>query len=175
MFESIAAAVAPSLIGGLLGGSSSGGGQQTVSRDPWAPAQDWMKQNIASGQNLQNQYAANPFSAYQQNAYGNSQQLSQGARSILAQILPQMSGSAGFDRNNPLAKPQGYTFSTPAGIGGNSMNLGFSNLNSSVDPAKTVQAAPAQAPQLSFAEQMAQYQRDQARNNRSWNEPGGHK
>jgi hypothetical protein len=154
---SIAAAVAPSVVGGLLGGSSSGGGQQTVNRDPWAPAQDWLKSNIASGQNLQNQYMTNPFSAYQQQAYGSSQQLSENARAVLGNLIPQMNGFTGFDRNNPTARPTGFSF------GGNpqtpqNLALGF---GPSVNSAAAMQPV-AQQPQSTFATDMAAYNAQQA-------------
>lgn len=150
MFETLLAAAAPSLIGGLLGGSASGGGSQsqTVNKDPWAPAQDWMKANLASGQNLQNQYMANPFSAYQTNAYGNSQQLSQNARALLGSLIPQMSGQTGFDRNNPLAKPQGYNFTMPqpSAMGQTPMPVQNLGIGPSVNSAAAVAPAPAPAP-----------------------------
>ena len=58
------------LLGGLLGGQSSSTNQST-SREPWAPAQPWLKSNIAEGQKLQNYYQQNPFNPQQQTGYNN--------------------------------------------------------------------------------------------------------
>jgi hypothetical protein len=145
--------IAPA-IGGLLGAGSSGGGQQTVSKDPWAPAQDWMRSNITSGQNLQNQYMQNPFSAYQNNAYGNSQQLSQNARSILAGILPQMNGFQGFNRNNPTQTPQGYNFTPQRQQLMGQTPMSSLGLGSSVDSAKAMQPIAATGPTAAEFEKM---------------------
>ena len=60
---------------GLLGAMSSGGGSgpaQTNTKEPWAEAAPWLKQQIADGQALQQRYAANPFSPQQQTAYNNT-------------------------------------------------------------------------------------------------------
>ena len=146
MWGAIASAVAPSLIGGLLGSSSSGGGTQTVSKDPWAPAADWMKSNITNGQNLQAQYAANPFSAYQQQAYGNQRNLSQNAQSILSGYIPQMSASQGFDRSNPLQRPQAPQQAPQMQAPQPQANFGMGGMGPSVSavaaPAPAAPAAP---------------------------------
>ena len=68
-------AVASTVVGGLLGGSASGqgGGQSKTSEsEPWGPAQDWLKNNIALGQQLQNYYQQNPFNAQQKAGYQNT-------------------------------------------------------------------------------------------------------
>ena len=109
MWESIAA----SAIGGLMGGSSSGGGTQTVSKDPWAPAADWMKSNIGTGQELQKQYAANPFSDYQKQAYGSQRQLSGNAQALLGSLIPQMNNFQGFNRSNPTQQQTPFRFNMP--------------------------------------------------------------
>ena len=167
MWESIAA----SAIGGLLGGSSSGGGTQTVSKDPWAPAQDWIKSNIGTGQELQKQYAANPFSEYQKQAYGNSQQLSQNARSILGNLIPQMSGHQGFDRSNPMQKPQGFNFASPvqgSAIGGT--NFGMGNMGPSVDANSAMQMSDLRA-QIAALQAAAKLQA--ARPQQAWESSNG--
>lgn len=160
-----------SVAGGLLGGSSSGGGTQTVNKDPWAPAQDWMKSNITSGQNLQAQYAANPFSQYQQQAYGNSRNLSQGAQSLLGSLIPQMSGHQGFDRGNPMQKPQGYNFMPQGGPppggpqGGPPQNLGMGGMGPSVSAAAAPAPAAPAAPSMDaiMAEMKARQDAERAR------------
>lgn len=130
-----------SVAGGLLGGSSSGGGTQTVSKDPWAPAADWMKSNITNGQNLQAQYAANPFSDYQQQAYGNQRNLSQNAQSILSGYIPQMSAFQGFDRSNPTQRPQAPQQAQQMQAPQPQANFGMG-----MGPSVSAVAAPAPAP-----------------------------
>jgi hypothetical protein len=145
--------LASTVLGGILGGSSSGGGSQnqTVNKDPWAPAQPWLQANLASGQNLQNQYAANPFSAYQQNAYTNSANGSNYARSIIAGLIPQLSQQGQYDPNNPGARPPSINFNAinaPAstGMATNGGNLGFSGgLAPSVNSAAAIQPMVAPA------------------------------
>ncbi len=53
--------------GALLGGLTSGDktASQTTTREPWGPAQPWIKDNIATGQALQKWYQQNPFNAQQ--------------------------------------------------------------------------------------------------------------
>lgn len=38
----------------------------TATKEPWGPAQDWMRSNIEQGQQLQDYYTQNPFNAIQQ-------------------------------------------------------------------------------------------------------------
>ncbi len=61
--------VAGAVVGGLMGGDDEQ--TQTQNRDPWAPAQPWLKQNLQTGQNLQGYYEQNPFNSIQQTAYQN--------------------------------------------------------------------------------------------------------
>ena len=44
---------------------------QSQSREPWAPAQPWLRQNLQTGQNLQNYYQQNPFNSIQQTSMQN--------------------------------------------------------------------------------------------------------
>ena len=53
------------LLGSVLGAASSKDQEQTSSRAPWEPAQPWIKDNIAKGQQLQSHYEANPFNDVQ--------------------------------------------------------------------------------------------------------------
>jgi hypothetical protein len=118
-----------SLIGAVGGLLSDGGGSQptqtqTVSKDPWSAADPWLRQQITTGQQLQNYYQTNPFNAQQQQAYG---QLSQGnayTNALVPSLLGQISGQSGFDRSNPRARPAGINFN----VGG---NLGFGAGNNS--------------------------------------------
>ena len=117
MFGGPAGAAAGSLLGGLIGGKSGSGtqqgGTQTVNKDPWAPAQDWMKQNLATGQSLQNRYAQNPFNAQQMNAYGNLASGNDYLNRLTPGLLQQMSQPSGFNRNNPTARPNPLNFYAP--------------------------------------------------------------
>lgn len=51
---------------GALSSSKAQGGTSTVNREPWGPTQDWLKNQITYGQQLQDQYKATPFSPDQQ-------------------------------------------------------------------------------------------------------------
>jgi hypothetical protein len=97
------------LLGGLLGGKD-GQQSQTSTKQPYGPATGWLDSNIADGQALQNYYKQNPFSQAQQNAYGNSQALSDSFRSVMPGLNKQMSSTQYFDRSNPLARPQSFNF-----------------------------------------------------------------
>ena len=91
--------------GAALGALSSQDQEQTTTQknEPWAPAQQWIKDNIASGQALQKQYAEQPFSPGQQTAYGNMYGL---LNSFNTEMLPGLLGNAntmsqGYDRYAP--------------------------------------------------------------------------
>ena len=63
------------LAGAALGAASSGrtqGGTQTTTKEPWEAAQPWLRQQIATGQGLQQHYQQNPFNQVQQTAYQNT-------------------------------------------------------------------------------------------------------
>lgn len=99
---------------GAFGSGDSSGGTQTVNKDPWAPAQDWMKQNLTSGQNLQNYYQQNPFNQQQQAAYGNLASSNDYLNRLTPNLLQQFSQPTGFDRNNPTARPAPFNFFAPS-------------------------------------------------------------
>lgn len=61
--------IAGSVVGGLM---SDGGEQQTSSKEPWAAAAPWMRENIESGRNLQAYYQQNPWNSLQQTGYQNT-------------------------------------------------------------------------------------------------------
>lgn len=98
--------------GGTTSGSGSGGGQ-TVTKDPWAPAAPWLQSNLAVGQNLQNQYAANPFSATQQRAYGQQFSNSDQMRQIMNAIMGQAGQRQPFNRGNPSSVPMPFRLPPP--------------------------------------------------------------
>ena len=58
-------------IGALVGlagtalSSSGSGDSATQSKEPWGKVQPWLEDNIATGQQLQNYYAQNPFNSIQ--------------------------------------------------------------------------------------------------------------
>ena len=63
--------VAGAVVGGLM--SDGGGGeQQTATKEPWAAAAPWLRDNIAQGQNLQAYYQQNPWNSLQQTGYQNT-------------------------------------------------------------------------------------------------------
>jgi hypothetical protein len=57
-------------IGGALLGAAAGQDSTTSSqKDPWAPAQPYLKQNLQRNAGMQDYYAKNPFSTEQKTAY----------------------------------------------------------------------------------------------------------
>lgn len=61
------------ILGGLLGASGSGDKTQTQTQEktPWGPAQQYILQGLQDTANLNKAYQQNPFSALQQQQYGN--------------------------------------------------------------------------------------------------------
>ena len=57
------------IIGGLAGAAASGDTTTSDSKDPWGPAQSYLKDNLAQNQRMQDYYSANPFSQEQKQAY----------------------------------------------------------------------------------------------------------
>lgn len=97
------------LLGGLLGGQSSTQ-SNTTTNSPYAPAKPYIDQTISNGMSLQKQYAAQPLSLGQIEAYGNSKGLSDGYRSQAGSLTQQIGNMRQFDRNNPTAKATQFTF-----------------------------------------------------------------
>lgn len=87
------------VIGAVAGAATSGDRQQTTSqaREPWAPAQDWLKGTIQDGQTLSDYYKRQPFNATQQSAYQN---LFSDIGNYRDRIAPGI-----FDLANNLGKP----------------------------------------------------------------------
>lgn len=109
---------AVSVVGGALmsgGGSdkNGGAGTQTQSKDPWAPVQPWILNNVVQGQNLQNAYTKQPFSNLQNQAYNNQNNQSAYMRALVPDLLGQISGQQlGYDRSNPNARPTAFNFAS---------------------------------------------------------------
>lgn len=107
------------LAGAAFGAATSGDQNQQSSqtREPWGPAQDWLKQNIASGQALQQQYQAQPFSPLQQQAYTNQfgllNNINANAGQLFAGMNANSSGANAYDRNNPRRQLTGSTVQAP--------------------------------------------------------------
>jgi pyruvate/2-oxoglutarate dehydrogenase complex dihydrolipoamide acyltransferase (E2) component len=109
------------LIGAALGALGSGNSQTstTANKDPWAPAQAWMKSNLGLGQALQAQYAANPFSQYQQQAYNNQSGLGNAFRGAVNGLTQQMNNFHPYQRTPQSQVVNPYQFQNP--------NLGFTS------------------------------------------------
>lgn len=61
------------MVSSAMNKSSNGGGSSaSASSEPWAEAAPWLKNNVRKGQELQEQYEAQPFNALQQTAYQNA-------------------------------------------------------------------------------------------------------
>lgn len=90
---------------GAMNAGEGGGGQQTVSKDPWAPAQPWLTSLLGQGQNLQGYYQQNPFNGIQQGSYANLLQGNDYINGMVPGLLAQMNQPVGFDRNNPRGRP----------------------------------------------------------------------
>ena len=102
-----------SILGGLLGKKSKPSAQ-TTEVTPWGPAQDWMKQNIATGQQLQNHYQQNPFNATQRQAY---QGLLGDVDHMRQSVAPGLMNMANNMTTGSYQRPQ-YSSPGQAGYGG---------------------------------------------------------
>lgn len=63
------APIAGAVVGGLM--SDGGGGQQTASKEPWAPAIKPLTNSLDTGQALERYYQQNPFNPMQRTGYQN--------------------------------------------------------------------------------------------------------
>lgn len=91
--------------GALAGAASSRDQTQATNRDPWGPAQPLLRDLIGQTGALSQQYQQQPFSAAQQQAYGNVSgllnALNGSAPGLLAAFGANASGANNFDRSNP--------------------------------------------------------------------------
>jgi hypothetical protein len=126
------------LIGSAMSSDKGGGaGTQSQSKEPWAPAQPWLMQNLLQGQQLQNQYTAQPFSQQQQAAYDNSYAQGDYMRELIPSLLGQMqSQPVGFDPANPLARPKAWDWNATGGGLGQRSVLDARAAPSAAPPAK---------------------------------------
>lgn len=101
------------VLGAAAGALDSRDEEQKQSRDPWEPAQGFLKQQIGQGQDLSNRYQANPFSADQMAAYNNQfgllNAINQNAGGLLGGFNANASGANQFVRGQPQ-RLQGSTF-----------------------------------------------------------------
>jgi len=118
-------AAAVGVVGGAIAnsnkGSTTGGGAGTTTdtKTPWAAAQPWIMNNMAQGQALQQQYAAQPFNAQQQQAYANQYAQSDYMRNLVPSLLTQMQGEPlGYDPTKPNTKASAFNWDALLGTGG---------------------------------------------------------
>ncbi|MBK8108733.1 MAG: hypothetical protein IPK42_25115 [Betaproteobacteria bacterium] len=102
------------LIGAGVGAATTTDEEQTTTtkNEPWAPAQPWIKDNIAAGQALQKRYTDQPFSPGQTTAYQNLYGL---LNSYNTEMLPGLLSNAnamsqGYDRYAPKETRSRPTF-----------------------------------------------------------------
>lgn len=93
------------LAGAALGAATSRDQTQSASRAPWEPAQPFLQSLLGQGQQLQKQYAEQPFTPQQQTGYNNVGGLLNTTNSQLGGLLggfgANASGANNFDRSNP--------------------------------------------------------------------------
>lgn len=96
--------------------SNGGAGTQTTDKAPWAAAQPWITNNMQTGQALQQQLAAQPFSPQQSAAYQNAFNQGDYMRSLVPSLLGQMQGQpVGFNQNDPNARPSAWNWDALTG------------------------------------------------------------
>jgi len=102
------------LLGGVVGALDGGDKTESTNRDPWAPAQDFLKQQIGQGQQLSQQYQAQPFSGAQKAGYNNMAGLldlvNNNAGGLLSGFQANASGANQFSRADPRRGLLGSTF-----------------------------------------------------------------
>lgn len=150
-------AAAVGVVGGALAGGKSSGGTTTASKEPWSAAVPWLTSNLNQGQALQQQYMQNPFNPAQQAAYGNLFAGNDYINQLMPSLLATASQQNGFDRSNPRARPQQFSFMGAGGMPAMqrySGLLGTANgtMNTAANPFAQIPAAaaaPAPAPAAS--------------------------
>ena len=105
------------VIGAVAGAADSGDKEQTSSRDPWAPAQPYLKGLLSDGAQLYDQYKQQPFSQSQQAGYTNIGSLldlvNNNAGGLLSGFRANASGANQFQRGTP-GLLQGSSFNPTA-------------------------------------------------------------
>lgn len=93
------------IVGSVLGALDSGDKTQTQNRDPWGPAQPYLKGLLGEGADLYNQYKQQPFSQAEQTGYGNVgnvlDYINANAGGLLSGFQANASGANQFQRGNP--------------------------------------------------------------------------
>lgn len=83
-------------LGGAVAGAMDGQDKtETTSRDPWAPAQPFLRGLLDQGQQLQRRYAQQPFSSGQRTAYANQDGLMNAINAAAPGLLEGMQANAG--------------------------------------------------------------------------------
>lgn len=94
--------------GAALGYANSKDQQASSSKDPWQPAQGWLKDLIGQGQTIGADLLANPFSDTQKGAHNNLfavlNAANQAAPGWLASMQSNASGGQAYDRTNPRGR-----------------------------------------------------------------------
>lgn len=149
----VAGAVVGSVANKALNSDKNGGAgtqTQTNSKEPWAAAQPWLLQNMATGQAMQQQLQAQPFNAQQQQAYANQYAQSDYMRNLVPSLLNQMQGQqVGFDKANPDARQTAWDWNATTGLAGAGANAG-SMVNAAAAQAAADAAAKAKKPSGDF-------------------------
>lgn len=105
------------LIGGALGLLGSGDRKAESGREPWGPAAEWMKQQIADGRALQDYYKQNPFNAIQRTAYENQLADANTFRQSLPGLLDLANTGIGsqYVRGQGMVRSSANAFAKPGG------------------------------------------------------------
>lgn len=99
------APIAGAVVGGLMGGGESGG--QQVSKDPWGPAQEPLRNTLTGAQQLQTYLQQNPWNPLQQTAYQNTftdLDAFRGQNNGLMQFANQLMSGPGYQRGGSVQR-----------------------------------------------------------------------
>ncbi|WP_341887057.1 hypothetical protein [Variovorax sp. YR752] len=109
--------------------------------------------NLMQGQNLQNAYTAQPFSALQNQAYANQGNQSNYMRALVPGLLTQLSQQPlAYDRSNQNARPQAFDFASGDTLKG--LLAQMASGQSNAPPIQnTPQVTPPKADEGAFAQQ----------------------
>ena len=157
--------VAGAVVGGMMGGDDQQ--SQTASKEPWAEAAPWLKDNIKTGQDLQRYYQQSPFNQPQQQGYQNlfsdidnyRDNVSPGLMQIANKYL-QRNGGQGMSLLNTAPQGQQGAQGQQGGAMAHGL-LNFQNLNPFTSTTNGIpQPPPPQAPPPKTAAETAQEEWD---------------